>query len=246
MTTSVADREPITLCLTAGGRPDLLERTLASLFAVERSSFSHLIIANDAGDQATSAVARKMCPDATVIQHRFRRGQHATIDEMYRLVETPLIFHCEDDWEFAQAPFIDRCRRALSDNPSATCVCVRDYDPLYETAGAPDVVEGDGYEVHFLKRTEHGSFTFNPGLLRRDLWESAGGYRRFNKEVDIDRHFRDLERRTAYLRPPACVHIGDNRHVIDPFRRRGGRVRDGFRVAKHWMAQSFGINLSHR
>jgi glycosyltransferase involved in cell wall biosynthesis len=242
---------PITLCLTAGGRPDLLERTLRSLLAAE-PDFADVIIANDRGDAATTAVARRLCPDATILHHPWQQGQHATIDEMYALVKTPLIFHCEDDWEFAPMPFLGRCFEAFQHFPEATVISVRAWDDLATRATGARIALSTGSAIPTdpVSQSEWASFTFNPTLLRTDLWRSLGGYSRFNGEMAIDAALRANMGHIVFLDPGCCVHIGDGRHIVDPFFRKGNPWRDRFRIAKthtlQWVERALGGSLTRR
>ena len=90
-------------------------------------------------------------------------------------------------------------------------------------------IEGLPYYT-YDHRKGWGWFTFNPNLLRRDLWLEHGPYRRFASEREISIYFRKCGLRTIYLEPGVYRHIGDDRHVIDPFRinpkaRLGRRLR---------------------
>ncbi len=51
-----------TLCITAGGRPDLLNETLASLLPHNGQFFDHILITNDRGDEAPNEVVRNWRP----------------------------------------------------------------------------------------------------------------------------------------------------------------------------------------
>lgn len=237
----------ITLCLTAGGRPDLLEKTLHSLLAA--NSFAKIIIANDFGDEASTSVAKRLCPDATIIHHKWRQGQLATVDEMYSLVETQYIFHCEDDWEFDRVPFLNRCMDALHALENVSVVSVRSSACLYrhfgnspyEHLGEPTVIDVGGTTAMQLKIDDlesWASFTFNPSLTRRAAWKSIGGFNSLNDEHSIDLRYRAKGLTTVYLVPGFCHHIGDDRHIHDPFLPVGEKSRDHFRIAKTWARQA--------
>ena len=114
-----------TLCITAGGRPDLLNETLASLLPHNGQFFDHILITNDRGDEAPNEVVRNLAPTATLLNHETPIGQHPSIDEMYERVVTEFIFHCEDDWFFDPAPFVPTMLSALIDLPNVSSVSAR-------------------------------------------------------------------------------------------------------------------------
>ena len=88
-----------TLCLTIGRRPELLRQTLESLFD-QSPSFAHVIAINDFGDAPTNAVFKAMCPMGELVDLGRQVGHHAAVDAMYQRIQTPYVFHCEDDWLF--------------------------------------------------------------------------------------------------------------------------------------------------
>jgi hypothetical protein len=220
----------VTLCVTAGGRPELLERTLRSMLGVDHG-FAAAVIANDAGDPETNEVVRKYLPSAKLLSHAERRGQIATVDEMYSFVDTPFIFHCEDDWEFDQVPFLPQARAVLEQDPAVSVVSVRQTgcsmmswrgtNPLLEPEILPTSSAGDTVYVKVPLKAAYSSFTFNPSLLRTSLWQSAGGYSKIAShgggERTISKYFQGVGLQTAYLLPGVCYHIGWDAHVQDPF-----------------------------
>jgi len=219
----------VTLCITSGGRPLLLERTLRSLLSVDHG-FAAAVITNDAGDEETNEVVRRYLPEATLIVHSERRGQLASVDEMYAQVKTPFIFHCEDDWEFDPVEFIDKAMTALVSDNTISVVCVRQSGCMIDNrngtnifmtpAPIPATNVGNATFVKLPMDAFYSSFTFNPTLLRTSLWKSMGGYRQIgllNGEGSIDRHLHELGLRTAHLLPGVCFHIGQRAHVDDPF-----------------------------
>ena len=42
-----------------------------------------------------------------------KKGQIKSIVETYKLVKTPLIFHCEDDWIYTRKNFIKDCLKIM-------------------------------------------------------------------------------------------------------------------------------------
>lgn len=106
--------EKITICLTIGRRPDLLRQTLESLSGLPPIP---VLAINDFGDAETSAVFKDFCPQGRLIQPGRHLGHHAAIDEMYSHVDTPYIFHGEDDWGFSRTDFLKESLLLLQSEP---------------------------------------------------------------------------------------------------------------------------------
>ena len=52
-------------------------------------------------------IKKKWSKDLEIICNEKKEGQIFSIEKIYKLIETPLIFHCEDDWEFTRTGFIE-------------------------------------------------------------------------------------------------------------------------------------------
>lgn len=214
----------ITLCLTAGGRPDLLEDTLTSLLPHNGQFFDAIFISNDVGDQQTSDVAREFAPTATILHHETRMGHHATVDDLYERVTTPYIFHCEDDWHFDPVAFVPEALALLEANPTASLVSVRQTGCLYHWSGQPHP---------FTPKPAWSGYGFNPGLLRRSLWKEVGPFSRFRTEREINRAVEAMALSIHPLLPGLCYHTGGGRHVKDTVRRRpSGFIREWQRLQR--------------
>lgn len=202
----------VTICITMGLRPYLLEKTLQSL-SPELASLP-IIGINDFGDAETSAMFKKKCPNGMLVDLGKRVGHHPAVDAMYERVETPYIFHMEDDWEFTDTDFLDDCLRLLNINDKAVSVCLRKLSDFPHTDKEralvkTEVLEGLSYNrLDGLHKQWHG-YTFNPHIARKSLWEDLGGFSQFEKERYISRHLRGQGLYTAFLEPGKCRHIGD-------------------------------------
>jgi hypothetical protein len=203
--------DKITVCMTMGRRPDLLRQTLESL-GPDLDGLRVLAI-NDFGDEATNAAFASLCPQGQRINLGEQVGHHAAVDALYREVQTPFIFHLEDDWGFHQHGFLTRAKALLQSDPAISIVCFRDISDFPQHAewgNTPQSVTSDAgnyIRLDHLHDQWHG-FTFNPHLGRRALWEKLGGFSGFRKERHISRQVRALGQFTAYLDPGACAHIG--------------------------------------
>lgn len=172
----------VTAVLTSCGRPDLLERTLNSFFAVNTEPLDAFILVEDGA--APLDVARDFhfpCP-ATIIATGERVGQTAAIDYAYSRVASEYVFHLEDDWEFFAPGFVEKSRTILAARPDCLQVYVRALD---DTNGHP-VEPGEQTTQGVLWRRmafgfeayggEWNGFSWNPGLRRLADYVAVGGY----------------------------------------------------------------------
>jgi glycosyltransferase involved in cell wall biosynthesis len=206
----------ITLCITMGRRPELLRRTLESLN--QWCTFEKVIAINDFRDDATNQVFLEVFPNSELISLTEQLGHHGAVDYMYAKVETPYVFHCEDDWLF-DAPFnFEAMKDLLSTNKSVSQICFRKMSDFSADDVDPEkVVEVVSPQMSYLRldhlhKQWHG-YTFNPHLVSRQLWAELGGFGSFKKERHISRAVRAQGRYVAYLNPGNCSHLGDAQSV---------------------------------
>lgn len=210
---------PITLCLTMGGRPDHLRRTLDSL--LPRIPVADVIAVNDFRDEATNTVFREHCPQGHLILHPRRLGHHRVVDRLYACVQTPFVLHCEDDWLFDGEIQWDSALELLRRSERISQVCFRRLEDFgmedSEFRGAR-VRERCGLRYARLdQRLNHWhGYTFNPHLASIELWRGLGGFRRFRSEWHLSRALRRRGRFVAYQHPGACVHIGADLSMASP------------------------------
>lgn len=212
----------LTTCLTMGNRPEELRETLSSLGNV--LSDIPVLAINDFGDAESTAVFREMCPHGRVIDTRGSVGHMRAIDALYGHVQTPYIFHMEDDWTFTRTDFFEDALNVLTSDDKISMVLLRDLGNIPLAKQNPDKV---------LHKTTRGidwarldgtcdkwfGYTFNPHLSRRETWLDLGGFSQFRGEGVISQHFRDIGRYVAALTPGPCYHAGAQ-HSVRKLKRR--------------------------
>lgn len=212
--------DQITHCMTIGRRPDLLQKTLLSLQGLPAM---RLHAVNDFGDIETNEMLMACVPDAKLVDLGRKAGHHPAVDALYATVETPYIFHNEDDWGFSRCDFLDAALRLLDTNPALISVCLRDTQDMPLSAEDRAKVlncseAGITYQrLDHLHDQWHG-YTFNPHVIRKSVWTDLGGYSQFEKERHISRHLRAKGGYVAFLTPASCSHIGDGQstHLKPP------------------------------
>src|SRR5262245_44407505 len=115
-----------TVVVTSCGRHDLLERTLLSFRQFNTYGGIKRIIVVEDGEGDPSEVCAKYSTELLRIGQRV--GQIAAIDRAYAQVDTPYIFHIEDDWEFYRSGFIERSKVILDNDPSTLLAWLRAWD----------------------------------------------------------------------------------------------------------------------
>jgi hypothetical protein len=221
----------ITVVVTSCNRHDLLARTLESFRAHETEGRVARILVAEDGDADPGPICRSF--GAEYFRTVSRVGQIKLIDQAYAMVDTPLIFHLEDDWEFVRGGFMEKSRALLNADPKTLLVWLRAWNDTFEhplSYAAPD--RSWGVMAYDFCGCWHG-FTFTPALRRlSDYRLLSGGFQhlpptmfvkavkaaaalRFEIEASVFYHrlgFRALILdESGYVR-----HIGANRHVKHP------------------------------
>lgn len=209
----------VTLCLTIGRRPELLRQTLSTLLS--NACFEHVIAINDFRDEATNLVFKELCPDGTLISLDRQLGHHAAVDHMYGLVQTPWVFHCEDDWLFEQPIDLQRLTEVLRAQTWMSGVCLRkrsDFS-LVSADESKVLCESyaglDFYRLDKLHAQWHG-YTFNPHLASARVWREFAPFASFKKERHISRTMRKRGLVMAYWADGGCSHLGADQSVSYP------------------------------
>jgi hypothetical protein len=168
---------PVSVVVTACNRPDLLEQMLDSFFAF--NTYQHItkiIVVEDSGIPGVNDQCKQKFEKAvTWLDNECRVGQNAAIDRAYALVDTPYIFHCEEDWEFYEKGFIELSMAVLEANQKVIMVWLRAHDdtmghPIDESyIGVAKISSGGEVKYRIMAFDYYGrwhGFSFNPGLRR--------------------------------------------------------------------------------
>jgi GT2 family glycosyltransferase len=114
-----------TIVVTSCGRFDLLRETLASLFKHLERPARRVLVIEDSGDESVRAALADLWPPVEVIVNNPQLGQMKSLDKVYALVDTPYVFHCEDDWEFFRDGFLAESFALLKARPDVSMVALR-------------------------------------------------------------------------------------------------------------------------
>jgi hypothetical protein len=209
--------DSVTVCITSCGRLDLLAETLRTFRAYNPGG--RYLISEDSADAAVIAEARRTYPDATILTSSGRTGIMASIDRLYQAVETPHIFHLEDDWAFDGPVDWHAALAMLDARPDVANVCVRSIDEIKEKYRLrSDVVAHAGATfriMHANAHPEYYAWSPNPGLITRDLYQRFAPFAAVNPDR-MSGVMKSAKLTQAFLLPGVARHIGYGRNVVDP------------------------------
>jgi glycosyltransferase involved in cell wall biosynthesis len=197
----------ISCVITSCNRIALLRQTIQSL--TKYYKFAEIIIVEDGNADLPEFETQAI----KVIYNSPKLGQIRSIDKAYSLVETPYIFHCEDDWEFYRGGFIEESKVILETYPSVLQVHIREQN---EMNSHPIVKLNNTFDLVDTNYKWRG-FSFNPGLRR------LKDYTPYTKivanpsvtsspkdEQKIGEYYYEKGYITAILKQGAVRHIGQN------------------------------------
>jgi len=211
----------VTVVLTSCGRFELLERSLRSLLDKNTAPFDRFLLMEDSGDESVRDIVSAVDPGIEV--HVGRRGQLGSIDYAYGLVETPYIFHCEDDYVYFRGGFIEESLTLLKADETISMVSGRVWH--HQDQFDVPVVEHHGLQVRMPPRGLHPGwfgYAFHTGLRRKREWQRFGPFKPLGREWDVSYAMKRAGLRMAYLAEAAYVDEDEGHSVgaTDPFRKR--------------------------
>ena len=214
----------ITTVITSCNRPKLLNATLESYFKYVDGEYPVIVI-DDSGVTECNKELEILYPQIQWIYNEKNIGQAASIDKAYALVNTPYIFHCEEDWEFYQSGFMAQSLAILEADKNVLQVWIRAEDDTntHPIGGKIDFIGGVATKkVSLNYKNKWNGFSFNPGLRRKKDYELIGNYTKFSvgykegvlAEIKIGNHYRNLGFHSVIISGNGFVkHIGDGHHV---------------------------------
>ncbi len=207
----------ITCVVTSCGRFEYLDATLNSFLNKADLIPSKFIIIDNSGDRRVLKYNQKTSPiDFKVILNETNIGQVASIDKAYSLVETPYIFHLEDDWQFYNTGFMSKSLDVLESRPDIVNINLRRRFSGIRGSMHPldkiDIVTPGGtkyheYQTGFLGMW-HG-FSWNPGLRRLSDYKLIGNYKQHVNEEGVGKFYFENGFKSACLEETYCEHIGE-------------------------------------
>ncbi len=196
----------VTVVITACDRLDLLERTMRSFLAYNTYPIKRFIIRDDSGLNEIWLKTRNLMESFSIpfwIGAPGQLGQAKSIDNLMASVDTPYVFHLEDDWEFDRPGFIEDCFEVIEDRTLQ--VRVRHRDDGSAAQSVPFNEKADLCTNHL--------FSFNPHLRKTALIPQFEG---FNETTLGELLGKSFGLQTLWLKEGACRHIGGEKTTNRP------------------------------
>ncbi len=211
-----ASSEDITFVLTSCGRFDLLRETLDTFFRWNSASLRRCLLIEDSGKREVIDVVRNHPVD--VIINDPPLGQIRSIDRAYASIDTPYVFHCEDDWRFFRSGFIEESLVLLRNDPHVSVVSCRSLaqNPSLEPLKELPVRSIGGVEFRISPVWRHriwDGYTFNPGLRRLSDYRAMESFGKWGHEAEVSQYFKRKGMAVAHLANPACETTGSERRL---------------------------------
>ncbi len=217
--------DKMSFVLTSCGRVELLNRTLESFFQFNNYPLESLYLTEDSVDEEIyKKIDQRWSGKLNLLFNENKKGQIKSIVDAYKLIKTPYVFHCEDDWIYTRKNFIQDSLKILDFDPkiiqvwleskeSASRLDIFSYGPLVKHKGV-------SFRKVFCKEGwEWGYFSFRPGVKRMSDYNLIGGYESYKNELDIGVSYKNHGFYTVIIEKPAVQDIGLDQTIFDPTRR---------------------------
>ena len=212
----------ITFVLTSCGRFDLLKSTLESFIQFNTYPVKKIIITEDSGDPSVyNYIPEEIKENTEVIINNPKLGQVKSIDFAYSKVDTPYIFHCEDDWEFYRPDFIQDSLTIMEGNPKTLQVWLRSFKhdiaihSPYHFLNERQTAKGIPFYKVGSNKEDWQGFSFNPGVKRLEDYKLIGSYGAFSSEKQISKYYASNDFHAVILENDAVMHTGFGEHLVD-------------------------------
>ena len=221
------ENQEVTLFLTACNRANLLKVTLVSFLKYNTYPIKEAIIMEDSGLKGINDFALKLLPfPCKIIYNEKRIGQMKSIENGAKFINTPYVFHCEEDWEFYNSGFIEESFKILDKDPNVCCVFLRGYEENRIRSGVN--IDFTDKENYFYVKTKiippknegggmraSGVLTFNPGLRKKEISLARIPYNNTEDEGTLGYYFNQKGMYGAVTKKSDGFvrHIGWGHHI---------------------------------
>lgn len=176
-----------TMALTSCGRHDLLHRVIDSFISCIDVFPVRTVIVEDGPLPRPDWFDYPQLGEVLWLSNGKRMGQGYTVDRAYAHVETDLVFHAEDDWEFVKAgPIISKSAEILSCFAQVIVVMLMNAqnwtfrDPSFPFLLYKPSVGG--------LNPLYDCFAFGCGLRRMSDYRALGGnFARYEENLEIEK-----------------------------------------------------------
>lgn len=186
----------VSVVITSFNRFDLLTRTIETFNQYNTFPIEKFIIIEDSADiEMKDKVERYLAslPLGIVKQYQFifnktNQGLVESIDKAYAQVETPYVFHSEDDYEYYREGFIERSLAVLENDPLVMQVWIRRMDDTTDMPVEPEIFKVDDVQYHLIghciNNWWHG-FCFQCGLRKMSAYDRVRPFTQWSPSTDF-------------------------------------------------------------
>lgn len=215
----------VSLVITSCNRFDLLEQTIASFLKFNTYPIAQYIVIEDSHNVELLRQTLAKFPeiDFTMLDNPTQLGQMKSIERAYSVVTSDYIFHCEDDWEFYRAGFIEDSFEVLDSDEKIVTIWLREQNDtndhpveptLLDCKNSPDIQ----YQLMIVNHQRHANvpwhgFTFNPGLRRLSDYQLLAPIAKYSGERTLAQAYFDHDFVAAIFPKGYVRHIGYHRGI---------------------------------
>jgi GT2 family glycosyltransferase len=208
----------VTFVLTSCGRFNFLKKCIDSFFKFNTYPIEKFIVVDNScqtdSKEIINEIFKNYICNLEIIINEENIGQVRSIDKAYLNVDTPYIYHCEDDWEFIDFSFIEKSMDVLNFDSKIVNVNTRVRDDgekgSYHPVNGPYVTNnGLNYYLYNLNYlNEWHGFSWNPGLRRLSDYKLIGNYFQYGNESAVGNKYKIMGYYSACLNNFYNKHIG--------------------------------------
>ena len=206
----------VTLFISSCGRPQLLKTTLESFMKYNTYPIKKAIICEDSGNNGIIDFVKNILPfPCNIIYNRTRIGQMRSIENGVKHINTPYVFHCEDDWKFLNYGFIELSISILNSDSKISQVLLRSYNE-YVSRYNMKIIDINNPLCYRLKTNENNDiYSFNPSLKRTEIELLNIPYEDWDDEFTIQTTINTLGYYSVITKNSNgfVEHIGWNDHI---------------------------------
>jgi hypothetical protein len=216
----IVKEKEVTLFITSCGRPNLLKTTLLSFVKYNTYPIKQVILCEDSGIQGSVDFAKDILPyPIEFCYNKERIGQMKTIEKYIKLVETPYVFHLEDDFEFFDYGFIEHSFTILKSDNNISQVLLEDKKHEYSKV---DIGNPLCYKLYAKEEGGNdfiSAYSWTPSLKRLEIALLRIPYKPWDDEYTV---LLEVNKRGYYSvvtknikdgKKGFCTHIGKDHHV---------------------------------
>lgn len=229
----------VTFTVTTCKRLDLFQKTMNSFLACcsDLHRIGKWLCVDDNSSQEDREKMQQLYPFFTFYWKRpEEKGHSRSMNIIREIVDTPFVFHIEDDWMFySKRPYITECIEVLSqDSKIGQCLINKNFseterDISIQGGEFRTTRSGLRYYIHEYASTDeerelwynkHGTesihcnywphFSFRPSLLKTSVYKKVGGFSETAPHFEMEYAYRytGLGFVSAFLEGQYSEHIG--------------------------------------